>query len=171
MEITCQKHGKSSGIVNLNHDVFCSKCVQDAVDMIRRGETSEASDYMKTIQNHRSSRDVVTVPVDRRDPEPYLEPGYWESRRLILRAGACLVRAEATLSRHPVEFAVYRAGTVNWLTGVLSFPMGDHEEQLQRAYLFCARKTPAFVDQESSRGGLWDKLETDYLRVLDVMES
>lgn len=94
---------------------------------------------------------------------------------MVLRVGACLVRAEAILSKHPggmsVEFAVYRAGALDWLTGVLSFPLGDHEEQLRRAYLFCAKKTSAFVDRESSEGGLWDKLETDYLRVLEVMES
>lgn len=171
MEVTCQKHGKSQGVINLNNDVFCSKCIQGAVEMIRRGRISEASDHVKTIQNHRSSRGAVTTLVSPPDPEPYLEPEYWENRRLILRVGACLVRAEATLSRQPVEFAVYRAGALNWLTGVLAFPMGDHEEQLQRAYLFCARKTPAFVDRESAEGGLWGKLETDYLRVLDVMDS
>lgn len=170
MEVDCKRHGRRPGTSNLNCDIFCSECIRDAVDMIKRGEVPEARHRVKEIQNF-APRGAATVSPVPRDPEPYLEPEYWRGRRLVLRAGACLVRADAALSSQPVEFAVYKAGVLDWLVRTLAFPAGDQEEQLRRAYLFCVKKTPAFVDEESASGGLWDTLETDYLRVLEVMES
>jgi hypothetical protein len=112
------------------------------------------------------------MPVSWSRPEDPADPKFWAGRRVVLRAGACIARAAVELAGYPEEVDAYRAEAGRWLLARMSVPEGrDLDRELRQAQEYCVRQGPDFVNATSEEGGMWDLLMTDFMRVVQVMDS